>query len=68
MKIFLVKIEDDGAGFNSNAKLNGNGLENMQSRTAQLDGEIKISSTPGKGTSIIVALQYPFKTVYRLSK
>lgn len=64
---FVMQIEDDGIGFSSSTEPKGNGLNNMRSRAAQLDGVIQINSVPRKGTSITVRLQYPFKTIYHNS-
>jgi signal transduction histidine kinase len=36
--------------------MQGNGFNNMRTRTSQLEGEIKINSMPGKGTAVIIAL------------
>lgn len=56
--IYLTII-DNGKGFNikkpdldSDHKKISNGIYNMQERTNLLDGEFKISATPGKGTKI----------------
>ncbi len=56
----LVTLKDNGKGFYVAAaiKKNGMGLRNVQSRILPYNGEIFISSTPGKGTQykIIIPL------------
>jgi signal transduction histidine kinase len=54
-----LNVIDNGKGFNikkphldSDHKKISNGIYNMQERTNLLDGEFKITSTPGKGTKI----------------
>lgn len=50
-------VEDDGCGFNMNEdhlKTGGNGLKNMNTRAAELNGNISITSAPGQGTKIIL--------------
>ncbi|MEO8146409.1 MAG: tetratricopeptide repeat protein [Bacteroidia bacterium] len=53
-----VVLSDNGKGFdpqsngNHHDKVGGNGLKNMLQRAAELNGELKINSSPGKGTSI----------------
>jgi two-component system sensor histidine kinase DevS len=50
----LLKIEDDGRGFdtkNINEAL-GHGLSNMQRRVQKVGGEVEIESRPTKGTAI----------------
>ena len=49
--IFLG-ISDDGKGFQKEFISNGNGLRNMSSRAAEFSGKLRISSIPGKGTSM----------------
>ena len=48
-------VEDDGCGFNMNEdrlKTGGNGLKNMNTRAAELNGNISITSEPGHGTKV----------------
>ncbi len=49
-------IRDDGKGFDLTEICEGNGLKNMQARAAEIKADIKINSTPGKGTSIEMEL------------
>ena len=49
-----LKVEDDGAGFDSNVKKKGIGIQNMISRVADCNGNIDINSVKSKGTSITV--------------
>ncbi len=48
-------VEDDGVGFNMNEdrlKTGGNGLKNMKTRAAELNGNISITSEQGHGTKV----------------
>jgi signal transduction histidine kinase len=58
-KKLVMKIEDDGVGFDAANHKPGNGLINMQQRAAEMNAELIITTSPGKGCSI--ALQYPLK-------
>jgi signal transduction histidine kinase len=52
-------VEDDGAGFNMNEDrllTGGNGLKNMNTRAAELNGTISVDSAPGRGTKITLAV------------
>ncbi len=52
-------VEDDGVGFNMNEdrlKTGGNGLKNMSTRAAELNGNILITSEPGHGTKISLSV------------
>jgi ligand-binding sensor domain-containing protein/anti-sigma regulatory factor (Ser/Thr protein kinase) len=60
--IFDMKIIDDGSGFNKEAtmlnedSMSGNGLNSMQQRAAQIGAELKIYSTEGIGTTVLLVL------------
>lgn len=47
-----LKIRDDGKGFKIENDFSGNGLFNIRKRASELNGDIKITSEPGKGTTI----------------
>ncbi len=49
-----LRIKDDGKGFDTSIKYIGNGLNNMQKRTENLNGKLKILSQPNSGTLIEV--------------
>ncbi len=52
-------VEDDGVGFNINEdrlKTGGNGLKNMNTRAAELNGNILITSEVRNGTRIILTV------------
>jgi len=48
----VMKITDNGSGFEYNNKKPGNGLGNMQKRAEEINGRLKITTAPGAGTSI----------------
>jgi signal transduction histidine kinase len=51
-KELLLLIHDDGIGFTTDTVKNGNGLENMEQRTKELNGIFHIQSSPGAGTTV----------------
>jgi signal transduction histidine kinase len=52
-----VEIADDGEG---GARVNGgSGLLGLQDRIAALDGELRVRSVPGQGTTIVARLPIP---------
>jgi ligand-binding sensor domain-containing protein/two-component sensor histidine kinase len=51
-RLLTMEITDNGCGFNFESRKAGNGLGNMQKRAAEINGKLKISSTPAAGTSI----------------
>ena len=60
-KQLVLKTGDDGVGFNYEEKMqvaNGLGLLNLHSRAEILDGQLKVISQPGKGTSFIVEMPH----------
>jgi signal transduction histidine kinase len=54
----VVTVQDDGRGF-LHARAHGLGLTGMHERAESLGGSVKITSGPGKGTLIEVALPLP---------
>jgi signal transduction histidine kinase len=53
-----VTIQDDGRGF-QHGRAHGLGLTGMHERAESLGGSVKVTSGPGKGTRIEVALPLP---------
>jgi streptogramin lyase/two-component sensor histidine kinase len=45
-------VQDNGRGFDTTARRRGNGLSNMQRRAEESTAELKVESSPGKGTTI----------------
>jgi signal transduction histidine kinase len=56
--IFSLCIEDDGKGFNGDIRGSGNGWKNMQKRSTELEGTIKIANGSERGMQIV--LRFPF--------
>lgn len=60
----ILRIEDDGLGFNPKKRLRAltnekrMGLRSMQERAALLGGKMKVQSKPGKGTIISIEVPY----------
>jgi len=54
----ILTIDDNGNGFDINelVKMEGNGINNMKTRITSINGEFEISSSPGKGTFIVINL------------
>ncbi len=49
---FIIGIEDDGIGFNSNMQNSGLGLKHMKARATYIHAELGIQSNPSQGTYI----------------
>lgn len=49
----ILKVSDDGRGFNLNETASGIGIDNMRSRAESLDGRLTINSAPGLGCVLI---------------
>lgn len=52
----VLKIEDDGIGFNTKRTKNGIGLHNIEYRAAECKGTVTIKSAKGEGTTLIVKI------------
>ncbi len=58
----ILSIKDDGIGFDTTMKSGGVGLMNMKTRASLFNGELKISSAPGKGCELKVVFTLPETT------
>ena len=48
-------VQDDGCGFDpTKASLGGHGLRNLRARADLLRGELRVNSTPGSGTRLVL--------------
>jgi signal transduction histidine kinase len=52
----VLKISDDGCGFNVNRTKKGIGLQNIKMRTIECEGSLEIKSKKEEGTSIIIII------------
>jgi signal transduction histidine kinase len=50
--VLSFTISDDGEGFDSETAPRGSGLQNMADRLDALDGSLRITATPGGGTTV----------------
>jgi signal transduction histidine kinase len=53
----VVSVRDDGDGFDETSDGAGQGLKNLRSRTASIDGRLNLRSTRGFGTQLEVILR-----------
>ncbi len=51
-----LALTDDGCGFSGGSAV-GHGLHNMQSRAESISAQVKVTSTPGEGTTIALTLR-----------
>jgi signal transduction histidine kinase len=52
----LIKVIDDGKGFDYTGESSGSGIYNLKNRMATIGGEMILHSIPGKGTEIKLIL------------
>jgi signal transduction histidine kinase len=52
--VLIVRIRDDGRGFDTNNPQPGLGLKYMRRRTAEVNADLDVISTPGRGTAVQV--------------
>jgi signal transduction histidine kinase len=50
--VLIVRIRDDGRGFDTNNLHPGLGLRYMRQRTAEVNADLDVISTPGRGTAV----------------
>lgn len=56
--VILLKIRDDGKGFDSTSSNGGNGLVNMKKRAEFLKGRLLLDSAVGSGTRVELEFEY----------
>jgi signal transduction histidine kinase len=52
----ILKISDDGVGFNTNRPKKGIGLQNIKTRTIECEGTLEIKSNKDEGTFIMITI------------
>ena len=57
----VLRVEDDGQGFDPESARSGMGLRNLRERAESLRGTLEVRSTPGSGSAISVRV--PFSPV-----
>jgi ligand-binding sensor domain-containing protein/signal transduction histidine kinase len=55
----LLRVKDDGVGFDDQLVRPGNGLKNLRRRAADLNGNLQLESAPGQGTQVVVSAPIP---------
>jgi signal transduction histidine kinase len=50
--LLAITISDNGKGFDTQKATNGNGLKNMEQRAFEISASYRLTSSPGKGTTI----------------
>lgn len=55
----VLRIKDNGKGFNSKKQFKGLGLKNMELRIHLLKGKYRLKSTIHKGTDLLILIQLP---------
>jgi signal transduction histidine kinase len=53
----IVRVRDDGVGFDGEEAAAGQGLKNMRLRATTIDGGFNLRSRPGRGTAVEVVLR-----------
>ena len=56
---FLLRVRDNGVGFDEAHVRRGNGLKNLRRRAAELRGSVEILSPPKGGTTVTVIAPIP---------
>jgi ligand-binding sensor domain-containing protein len=55
----VLRVQDDGCGFDPSDAVSGYGLRNLHQRAATLGGEFAVESEPGKGTTAMLTAMLP---------
>jgi signal transduction histidine kinase len=54
---FVLRLRDDGRGFDPGAGTNGYGMRSMRSRAEEVGARLGVSSVPGEGTTVELRLR-----------
>lgn len=54
--LLLVTLRDDGVGFDPAGTYDGHGLASLSDRMRSLGGRLEITSQPGRGTTVLLAV------------
>src|SRR5690606_20104548 len=57
--LFMLTVEDDGAGYDESLAHNGLGLKNIESRVKAFQGNMEIRSLTGEGTTVTIEYPHP---------
>jgi signal transduction histidine kinase len=57
--VLVLKVRDDGIGFEPELTRNGNGLRNMNMRASKLGGRIEFKTRPRAGTAATLTIKIP---------
>ena len=49
---FVLRLRDDGRGFDPDSRTNGYGMRSMRSRAEEVGARLEVSSAPGEGTTV----------------
>ena len=58
----LLRITDDGPGFDANSAFDGLGLAGIRARVSSMGGQLSIESAAGSGTTVSVSVPEPTAT------
>jgi signal transduction histidine kinase len=58
---WLIRINDNGIGYDLNTIELGNGIRNMNSRAKRINANLTLSSQVGKGSSLVLRFKLPIK-------
>jgi ligand-binding sensor domain-containing protein/signal transduction histidine kinase len=58
-KRLLLRVADNGVGFDVAGEYPGNGLKNFQRRAREMGGAVEVTSSPGNGTNVTLIVKIP---------
>jgi signal transduction histidine kinase/ligand-binding sensor domain-containing protein len=58
-KSLLLRIKDNGKGFDIDQQSNGNGLASMRGRAERLGGDLEVATQPVEGTTLKIRVPIP---------
>jgi ligand-binding sensor domain-containing protein/signal transduction histidine kinase len=56
---FTITIDDNGVGFDTASRSDGNGLKNLKNRASSIGAALEVVSAPSKGTRVTIRVETP---------
>jgi len=58
-RCFTITIDDNGVGFDTASRSDGNGLKNLKNRASSIGATLEIESAPATGTRVKIGVEIP---------
>src|SRR5260370_40129177 len=64
----MLRLSDNGAGFDPGRSADGAGLASMAARAGKMSGQLEVSSGPGHGTTVTLSIPLAHRPAWPLRR